>query len=190
MDSTPSPAPAKRKRGRPSKSATAAAPNTTNSAPPPKKAQQKKISEFLDPAPSQKVDEDKEGSVPAVGKTPKSKGSNKENKKSGGVRKKANKVEGASNVAAKGSMENVAIVAEGTPDPKSKKPGEKPYKCGICGKRFAQVGSLSVHMRSHTGEMPHTCDTCGKGFAGLATNTIFFCLLLRGTVSCDTVENN
>ena len=169
MDSTPSPAaPAKRKRGRPSKSAAAA---TTDGGPPPKKAQQKKISEFLDPSPSQKVVENKEGSAP---KTPKSTGSNKENKKSGGVRKKANKVmEGSSDVAAKGSNENVAIVAEGAPDPKSKKPGEKPYKCGICGKRFAQVGSLSVHMRSHTGEMPHTCDTCGKGFAGLATNSVF-----------------
>ena len=36
--------------------------------------------------------------------------------------------------------------------------GEKPYKCGICGRYFVQVGSLAVHMRGHTGEMPYVCE--------------------------------
>ena len=31
--------------------------------------------------------------------------------------------------------------------------------------QFVQVGSLAVHMRSHTGSMPYSCEECGKGFA-------------------------
>ena len=64
--------------------------------------------------------------------------------------------------------------------------GDKPYKCGVCGRQFVQVGrwvtrvfspprptqslsffisSLAVHMRAHTGEMPYKCSICDKGFA-------------------------
>ena len=42
--------------------------------------------------------------------------------------------------------------------------GEKPYQCGICAKKFVQVGSLAVHMRGHSGEMPYKCKECGKCF--------------------------
>lgn len=43
--------------------------------------------------------------------------------------------------------------------------GERPFKCCICDKDFAQREALKVHYRSHTGEKPYVCKICGKGFA-------------------------
>jgi DNA-directed RNA polymerase subunit RPC12/RpoP len=36
--------------------------------------------------------------------------------------------------------------------------GEKPYKCGVCGRAFAQSCILTTHMRTHTGEL--FCKLC------------------------------
>ncbi|XP_021358218.1 zinc finger protein Xfin-like [Mizuhopecten yessoensis] len=43
--------------------------------------------------------------------------------------------------------------------------GDKPFRCCLCDKDFAQREALKIHYRSHTGEKPFLCSTCGKGFA-------------------------
>ena len=41
--------------------------------------------------------------------------------------------------------------------------GEKPYKCTVCGRGFAQLTNLQRHVLTHTGQKPHRCQHCNKG---------------------------
>lgn len=42
--------------------------------------------------------------------------------------------------------------------------GEKPFKCEICGKGFANQTGQNKHMVVHSNERPHTCAICGFSF--------------------------
>lgn len=44
-------------------------------------------------------------------------------------------------------------------------PGEKPFKCSICAKAFADKSNLRAHIQTHSNTKPHCCLRCGKSFA-------------------------
>lgn len=43
--------------------------------------------------------------------------------------------------------------------------GEKPFKCTICSKAFADKSNLRAHIQTHSNTKPHVCGRCGKAFA-------------------------
>ncbi|KAK3711399.1 hypothetical protein QZH41_013509, partial [Actinostola sp. cb2023] len=50
----------------------------------------------------------------------------------------------------------------------SKRDGNYPFECDICGRRFAVSFWLTRHKREHLKDHPHRCDECGQSFAVMA----------------------
>ncbi|KAF6300190.1 zinc finger protein 287 [Rhinolophus ferrumequinum] len=48
-------------------------------------------------------------------------------------------------------------------------PGEKPYKCNVCGKKFRKNPSLVKHQSTHTKEKSYECEECGKEFRHISS---------------------
>lgn len=46
--------------------------------------------------------------------------------------------------------------------------GERPYKCGDCGRGFSRNSYLLAHQRVHTGEMEYPGREHGEGFSDSA----------------------
>ena len=43
--------------------------------------------------------------------------------------------------------------------------GERPFRCQICSKAFADKSNLRAHVQTHSNNKPFTCGRCGKTFA-------------------------
>lgn len=42
---------------------------------------------------------------------------------------------------------------------------DRPFPCGVCGRKFIRATHLRRHMRIHTGEKPFACHICGRRYA-------------------------
>lgn len=46
---------------------------------------------------------------------------------------------------------------------------ERPYICGVCGKRFHHQSHIVRHERTHSGDKPYICNICQNTFTQLGS---------------------
>ncbi len=70
-------------------------------------------------------------------------------------------------------------------------PGEYPYKCSYCEKKFKQVGHVHQHERTHLGTQKYTCEHCDKKFNQLShIRQLVLCSRICSCVSWIRIQNN